>query len=58
MPHIKAYVHKLNVVRFQVLLAREQDLARRDTLSRLLNEEIALLTAAAKAEGEEIRLDR
>lgn len=50
----KAYVHKLNVVRFQVLLDRESDPEERNTLSQLLEEEIALLTAAARAEGEEV----
>ncbi|MBL8542711.1 MAG: hypothetical protein JNJ63_02790 [Hyphomonadaceae bacterium] len=54
---IKAYVHKLNVVRFQVLLDRESDPEKRNTLSQLLEEEIALLTAAARAEGEgEVRI--
>lgn len=52
----KAYVHKLNVVRFQVLLDRESDPEKRNTLSQLLEEEIALLTAAARAEGEEVRI--
>ena len=54
---IKAYVHKLNVVRFQVLLDRESDPEKRNTLSQLLEKEIALLTAAARTENEsEIRI--
>lgn len=53
---VKAYVHKLNVVRFQVLLHRESDPEKRNTLSQLLEEEIVLLTAAARAEGEEVRI--
>jgi len=56
MAPVKAYVHKLNVVRFQVLLDRERDPAKRTTLSQLLEHEIALLTAAARAEGEEIQI--
>lgn len=47
-----SYLHKLNVVRFETLLATETEAARRATLTDLLAQESVLLTRALEAESE------
>ena len=47
-----SYLHKMNVVRFETLLAGEAEPAKRATLADLLAQENALLARALEAEGE------
>jgi hypothetical protein len=51
MALIESYLHKLNVVRFESLLANETEPAKRATLADLLAQEHALLARALELEG-------
>ncbi len=50
-PLQSCYIHKLNVVRFETLLMREQQPSKRATLAKLLSEEQVLLAGALEREG-------
>lgn len=50
-PLQSCYIHKLNVVRFETLLMREQQPSKRATLAKLLSEEQVLLAEALEREG-------
>lgn len=50
-PLQSCYIHKLNVVRFETLLMREQQTSKRATLAKLLSEEQILLAEALQREG-------
>ena len=51
VPLQPCYIHKLNVVRFETLLLREQQPSKRETLAKLLSEEQILLAEALQREG-------
>ena len=50
MPPVKSYIHKLNVARFEALLSQEHNAKQRGVLSKLLEEEHALLVEALRLE--------
>ena len=52
MAPVKSWIHKLNIVRFETLLAQAQDEATSGTLERLLSDERALLEDAVRLERE------
>lgn len=50
MTPTKSYIHKLNVARFEALLAQEQSAEHKRVLSKLLAEEQALLSESQRLE--------
>jgi hypothetical protein len=51
MAPTKGYIHKLNVVRLETLLAQERDAERRAALARHLEDERAALAEALRREA-------
>lgn len=54
----KSWIHKLNIVRFETLLAQSQDDVTSGTLQRLLTDERALLEDAMQLEREALSTPR